>query len=227
MRPLLTIDRARTALVLIDLQEEQKHDPHYAVAGIDQVLANVGKLLAAARANGVRVVHVAFKRNFAVVPPRPFEMRAANGGPSFSDTRSPGTAICPEVAPRDGEPVLFKNDNSAFSEAAFERLLRDAKAERLIIAGVWTEACVAATVRDAIERGYRVLLVKDACGSGTVAMHQTGILNLANRLYGGAVAGTDSACGLMAGVETDVWVPERPVPLLFGYADAERLYEQL
>jgi nicotinamidase-related amidase len=227
MRQSLTIDRARTALVLIDLQEEQKTDPHYAVAGIDQVLANAARLLAAARGNGVRVIHVAFKRDFAAVPPRPFEVRAYDGGPSFSDTRSPGTAICREVASRDGEAVLFKNDNSAFSEAAFERLLRDAKTERLIVAGVWTEACVAATVRDAIERGYRVLLVKDACGSGTVAMHQTGILNLANRLYGGAVAGTDAACGLIAGTEVDVWAPERPVPLLYGYEDAGRLYDLL
>ena len=54
-------------------------------------------------------------------------------------------------------------------------------------------------MRDAIAHGFRVLLVKDACGSGTEAMHQTGILNLANRLYGGAVADTAKACRLFAG----------------------------
>jgi maleamate amidohydrolase len=37
-------------------------------------------------------------------------------------------------------------------------------------------------VKEAIDLGSRVLLVKDACGSGSMAMHQTGILNLANRL---------------------------------------------
>jgi nicotinamidase-related amidase len=99
--------------------------------------------------------------------------------------------------------------------------------EWLVIAGVWTEACVAATVRDAIAHGIRVLLVKDACGSGTRAMHQTGIINLANRLSGGAVAGTATACRLIAGEAAEVWVAERPVPLLFGYADAEKMYEAL
>jgi len=96
-----------------------------------------------------------------------------------------------------------------------------------VVAGVWTEACIAATVRDAIARGIRVLLVKDACGSGTKAMHQTGILNLANRLSGGAVANTVTSCRLIAGAEAEVWVAERPVPILFGYADAEQAYEAL
>ena len=90
--------------------------------------------------------------------------------------------------------------------------MRDIPAEWLIVAGVWTEACVAATVRDAIARGIRVLLVKDACGSGTKAMHQMGILNVANRLSGGAVASADAVVRLLAGGEAQVWMAERPVP---------------
>ena len=51
--------------------------------------------------------------------------------------------------------------------------------------------------------------------------------NLANRLSGGAVANTVASCRLIAGVEAEVWVAERPVPILFGYADAEQAYEAL
>jgi maleamate amidohydrolase len=92
---------------------------------------------------------------------------------------------------------------------------------------VWTEACVAATVRDAIAAGFRALLVKDACGSGTEAMHQTAVLNLANRLYGGAITDTAGAMKLMAGHEVEVWMAERPVPILFNYADAAEHYRSL
>jgi nicotinamidase-related amidase len=227
MRHRLSLDPARTALLLVDLQEEQKHVPEYAVEGIDDILANARRLLDAARARPIKVFYAAYRRDFTKVPPRPLEHRSADGGPAFSNKDSPLTAICAEVAPRAGEPVIYKNDASAFCEGDLEPLLRKAATEWLIVAGVWTEACVAATVRDAIGHGIRVLLVKDACGSGTKAMHQTGIINLANRLSGGAVAGTAAVCRLIAGEEIDVWVAERPVPLLFGYADAEKMYEAL
>jgi maleamate amidohydrolase len=71
------------------------------------------------------------------------------------------------------------------------------------------------------------VLVKDACGSGSVAMHQTGILNLANRLYGGAVADTDGASRLMAGETIIAWQPDRPVPLRFSFEGASELYDGL
>jgi nicotinamidase-related amidase len=227
MRQMMTLDPERTALLLVDLQEEQKHVPEYRVEGIDGILANAKRLLETARSRAIKVFYAAYKRDFDKVPPRPLEHRSADGGPAFSNKASPLTAICAEVAPRPGEPVIYKNDAIAFCEGDLEPLLRKARIEWLVIAGVWTEACVAATVRDAIAHGIRVLLVKDACGSGTKAMHQTGILNLANRLSGGAVTGTATACRLMAGDTAEVWVAERPVPLLFGYADAEKLYEAL
>ena len=86
---------------------------------------------------------------------------------------------------------------------------------------------MAATVRDAIARGFGVLLVKDACGSGTAAMHQTGILNLANRLNGGAVASAEAACRLIAGAAVEVWRHQSPVPFFFTYEDAARQYDML
>lgn len=227
MRRELAIDQRRTALILIDLQEEQRQVPEYRVQGLDNVLANARKLIEAARASDVLVIHTAYQRDFQKVPRRLLEFVAPDGRPAFSDKDSPLTAICREVEPRKGEPVLFKNDASAFCDGELEPLLRVAAVEWLVVAGVWTEACVAATVRDAIARDIRVLLVKDACGSGTRAMHQTGILNLANRLSGGAVADSQTAVRLIAGAAAEVWAPERPVPILFGYGDAEELYRSL
>lgn len=227
MRRKLILDPKRTALVLVDLQEEQRNDPLYAVEGFDAVLSNAQRILAAARSRNLVIAHTAYRRDFDLVPPRPLEHVAADGRPAFSDKDSPRTAICTEVAPQKGETLLYKNDASAFSEPALEPLLRNHGTAWMIVCGVWTEACVAATVRDAIDRGIRVLLVKDACGSGTRAMHQVGILNIANRLAGGAVADTASALRLIAGVEAEVWIAERPAPILFSYDDAEKLYQSL
>jgi maleamate amidohydrolase len=227
MRQPLALPAGRVALLLVDLQEEHRHVPHYLVPDYDRVLANAARLLAAARGAGVPVLHAAYQRDFAKCPPRPLEWRQPDGSAGFSDKADPLTALCPEVAPRPDEPVILKNDNSAFCEGDLEPRLRALGSEWLAIGGVWTEACVAATVRDAIALGLRVLLVKDACGSGTAAMHQTAILNLANRLNGGAVADNATACRLLAGASAEAWVAGRPVPLLYDWADAERLYADL
>lgn len=227
MRAPANLDLKRAALLLVDLQEEQRRDPDYAVEGIESVLANARTLLHAARASGVAVAHAAYVRDFAVCPPRPFEPRRPDGSPTFSDKASPLTAICAEVGPDGAEPVVIKNDASAFSTGELEPWLAGKDVEWLVVAGVWTEACVAATVRDATAAGHRVLLVKDACGSGTLAMHQTGILDLANRLYGGGVADTARTAALLAGGTAEVWSPTRPAPILYTYADAADRYDAL
>lgn len=227
MKQSLTLDRAKTGLLLVDFQEEQRSDPLYRVAGFPTVIANAKALLDCARHSKLSIFHAAYKRDFARVPPRPFEPVAKDGAPSFSDITNPATKICGEVAPIAGEAVIIKNDASAFCEGDLLPALRQSGIEWLVVAGVWSEACVAASVRDAIAAGFRVLLVKDACGSGTAMMHEVAILNLANRLYGGAVADTARACALMAGESAQVWVAERPAPILFDYDDARTAYQSL
>lgn len=158
---------------------------------------------------------------------RRFHPVDANGRSAFSDKDDPLTAICPEVAPIAGEMMLVKTEASAFGAGPAAGRLKAEGIEWLVVAGVWTEACIDATVRDAVSSGFRVLLVKDACGSGSTAMHQTAILNLANRLYGGAVTTTDGACRLMAGETVDAWQVVGSVPLRFTYENAARLYDEL
>lgn len=225
MHAALALPLDRTILLPIDLQEEHRRDPRYLVEGYDKVLANTAALLAAARAGSSPVVHAGFRRDFTRVPPRPFEPVGPDGTPVFSDPATPDIAICPEVAPEPGEAVLWKNDLSCFSDPAFPAMIE--AAEWLVVCGVWTEACVAATVRDAIARGIRVLLVKDAVGSGTLAMSQSGVITLANRLYGGAVCDTSAAADLLSGAERQVWQLVGSAPLRYSGADLAQVWASL
>jgi maleamate amidohydrolase len=227
MRKMLSFAGEAAALLLVDLQEEQRHHSLYRVSGFDRVLGNCAQLIRAARANRHLVIHAAYRRDFASHPPRPFEPTTPDGAPSFSDAADPMTAICAEVAPHPGETIIHKNDASAFCEGTLKPLLAGHGIGWLVVAGVWTEACVAASVRDATANGFRVLLVKDACGSGTEAMHQTAILDLANRLYGGAVTDTLGAAALMTGEPVEAWIAERPVPILYDFSNAAEHYGAL
>ncbi|MER8559164.1 isochorismatase family protein [Mesorhizobium sp. M0074] len=225
MKSPISIKRGKVAAVFIDLQEEHRRDKRYLVEGYGDILANVQRLQEAARANNVPLYHWAYIVDLATA--RPLHPVEASGKSAFSDKDDPLTAICAEVGPATGEMMLVKTDASAFRTGpAAERLKADG-IEWLVVAGVWTEACIDATVKDAVALGFRVLLVKDACGSGSTAMHQTAILNLANRLYGGAVTTTDGACRLLAGETVEAWQVEGSVPLRFSYENAARLYAEL
>ena len=225
MRMPLRVPAGRMAALFIDLQEEHRRDPRYLVDGLEHILEHVARLQQAARASGITVLHAEYIVDAADA--RPFNPIAVDGTPVFSAKGDPLTAICADVAPVDGETVFTKSQPSVFGSGELGALLTSAGIEWLLVAGVWTEACVDATVKDAIRADLRVLLVKDACGSGTEAMHQVAILNLANRLYGGAVVNAEAASRLMAGDAVDAWVVEGAVPLKFTFENAATLYASL
>lgn len=226
MKTPLTIPTTSSALLCIDLQEEHRQDQRLLALEFERVLENTVRLQQAARQNGIPVYHFAYIVDAASAATPAHHPRLADGRSAFSDKDDPLTAICPEVAPVEGERLVIKSEASAFGSGLGDDL-RAAGTEWLYIAGVWTEACVDATVKAAQKLGFRVALVKDACGSGSLAMHQTGILNLANRLYGGAVISADAACRLMQGEAADGWAPEGPVPIRYGYENAADLYRSL
>jgi nicotinamidase-related amidase len=226
MRRLLAIPPSASALLCIDLQEEHRKDERLLAVEFDRVIDNTARLQTSARRNSIPVHHFAYVVDAAAATTLAHHPRLPDGRSAFSDKNDPLTAVCPEVAPVPGERLVIKSEASAFG-TGFGDELKTAGTEWLYIAGVWTEACVDATVKAALKRGFRAALVKDACGSGSVAMHQTGILNLANRLYGGVVVTTDAACRLMAGEEAQGWTPQGPVPIRYGYEDAGAIYEAL
>ncbi len=225
MKKPLKIPPGKAAALFVDLQEEHRGDPRYLVEGYEAILANAARLQAVARGLAVPVIHCAYIVDLACA--RPFHPVLPDGTSAFSDKDDPRTALCLESGPTEGEEVLVKAEASAFGDGRLEPLLRGGDVEWLFVSGVWTEACVDATVKDAVARGFHVVLVKDACGSGTATMHRAGILNLANRLYGGAVVDTDQACRLLGGETADAWMVEGSVPLRYRADSIDTLYDSL
>ncbi|HTV68733.1 MAG TPA: isochorismatase family protein [Rhizobiaceae bacterium] len=226
MRQIVEFQPSLAALVCIDMQEEHRRDQRVLAVDFDATLANVARLQTAARAAGFPIYHFAYIVDVGAGTTRKHHPRTADGKSAFSDKDDPNSTICPEVAPLENEPLIIKTEASAFG-AGFGEDLKQRGIEWLVVCGVWTEACIDASVKDALKRDFRVVLVKDACGSGSVAMHQIGILNLANRLYGGAVVDTAAACSLMSGEIVEGWTPETPVPIRYDYETAAAIYESL
>jgi nicotinamidase-related amidase len=71
-----------------------------------------------------------------------------------------------------GEELLDKPTYSMFGDNGLERRLQARQADTLVITGVETDICVLATVFDAVDRGYRVVLPRDAVTSSTLEAHR-------------------------------------------------------
>ncbi|WGF90829.1 cysteine hydrolase [Marinivivus vitaminiproducens] len=67
--------------------------------------------------------------------------------------------------------VIDKAVYSPFSEHQLSELLRARRVDTVIISGAETDVCVLATVLDAVDKGYRVLVAKDALCSSTDETH--------------------------------------------------------
>jgi nicotinamidase-related amidase len=76
-----------------------------------------------------------------------------------------GHDTVPELYPVAGEPVIDKAGQGAFAYTDLDLLLRIRGVKNLIIAGVTTDVSIASTIREASDRGFDCLLVRD----GTVA----------------------------------------------------------
>jgi len=218
---------SRTAILAVDLQNEYRPDAIWPILRYDAILANTAAAMAAARRAKVSVIHVqawveeAARANYARLNEGlPDGLRSAVAG-------SPGADICAEVAPVSGDIVVRKRWVSAFHDTRLDDDLRERGIENLIVTGVWTDSCVRGSVFDAVYRGYRVFLIKDACGSGTEMMHRVAILDMANRLYGGGVLITAEAVKALSGGAYRAWRCTQPIEFRYDAENYNRLYNAL
>jgi nicotinamidase-related amidase len=167
------LDPATLALVVYDMQVGVLAQ----IADGDRVLANVLRLLAAARERGVRTVFLrhyfmptALQGVYQLRQAKTWERkeRAADTTPLIPHG-SPGFALVPELDPRPGEAVIDKITMSAFEGTPLDIVLRDCGVRAYLIAGVALEVGIEPTVRHSADLGYIPIVVRDACGAGDAA----------------------------------------------------------
>ena len=138
------------ALVIIDVQKAID-DPRWARYGPrnnPKAERNIARMLEVWRTRRWPVYHV---RHDSVEPDSAYR------------PGQPGNDFKVAAAPLAGEPVVVKHTNSAFIGTDFEKRLRTAGHERLVMCGVITNNSVEATVRAAGNLGFETYLVEDAC----------------------------------------------------------------
>jgi nicotinamidase-related amidase len=201
-----------TALVVIDMQRDFLEPGGFGealgndVAKLAAIVPTVQRLLVAARAAGLFIVHT--RENHAPdlsdCPPAKRNrgtprLRIGDPGPMgrVLIRGEPGAEIVPALAPLPGEAVIDKPGKGAFHATGLDAILRDHGVTHLIIAGVTTEVCVQTTMREANDRGYECLLVEDATASYFPAFKQA-VLEMVRAQ--GAIVGWTAQCVEVAAV---------------------------
>lgn len=85
---------------------------------------------------------------------------------------TPGASILQELDVRISDPIIVKKRYSAFFGTALDELLVSLGCNVIIVAGVNTHACVRATVVDAYQRDYEVILARDCIASHDEEHHK-------------------------------------------------------
>lgn len=181
------IDAARTALVIVDLQNDFLHpEGAYARGGQtnDDIAAlpqRVLPLAEALRARGGWVVSTHFtlvpgKGGEPFIAPHLKAMRPFLGKGDFAPG-SWGHDLVDRLKPAD--LTVEKIAYSAFYMTRLEWLLRKAGIDTLIFCGIVTNGGVASTVRDAHVRDFATIVVSDGCAAFSRDTHERAVADLA------------------------------------------------
>jgi ureidoacrylate peracid hydrolase len=81
--------------------------------------------------------------------------------------------VIDELKPLPGDYIVEKRRDSVFQDTEFELWLKAFRANTIIFTGIDTYVCVESSVRDAFNRGYDVILVKNCVASRNPKHHQT------------------------------------------------------
>jgi nicotinamidase-related amidase len=166
------------ALLVIDFVNAYLDPACPLYAGVEETRAAAERLLQAARAAGIPVLH----STVAYTP------GGADGGVFFRKVKAlqcfergrhpHWAAFAPGLEPFADEPVVTKQYASAFFGTSLASTLTSLGVDCLLIAGLSTSGCVRASALDACQHGFVPLVVRQAVGDRDDRVHQSNLFDL-------------------------------------------------
>jgi biuret amidohydrolase len=192
--PDIILEPAVTALLVIDLQvcylpetpsddlSEWNRWKPFRDRLENVVLPNTQKLLGRFRSMERDVI---FAR-IACLTPDGRDRSLSQARPGFNNLLLPlnsaDSQILPQVAPLADEIVVVKTTDSALTGTNLRLLLTNLGIRNVIVCGIFTDQCVASTVRSLADESFNVIVVDDACAAATDELHRAE-LTIINNIY--------------------------------------------
>lgn len=81
-----------------------------------------------------------------------------------------------EVFPK--EKVIDRTSINAWLDTDYRKAIAETKRKRIVVAGLWTEACVLFPALEMLAAGYEVFVPTDACGDVSIEAHERAVTRL-------------------------------------------------
>jgi len=164
----LSLEKSKTALVVIDLQKGIAGRPSAPNAS-DMVVKNAAALAAAFRKNGSPV----FLVRVTPSPDGKDALRPVADQPTPAQTPPPDFAeIVPEMGPKPGDFIITKHQWGAFYGTELDLQLRRRGITTIVLCGISTNIGVESTARCAYEYGYNQVFAEDAMSARAADEHK-------------------------------------------------------
>jgi ureidoacrylate peracid hydrolase len=194
------IDPARTALIVVDVQNDYCHPDGSAgrrggdLSGVNDAVANIQRHIDKAREVGAAVI---FVRNWDETWTDSLAWRTRRPGLADAGRAGSWGAELYKVEPAPGEPLINKQRYSAFVNTALANVLQTMERSTVLMTGTATNVCVESTARHAVFLDYRMVFLSDATATADGPDIQAATLTNMSKHFG-TVASTDEVLAAWA-----------------------------
>lgn len=162
MEPAFTINPARTAVLIMDYENDIVSMLPEDVRG--PLIERASTILKEARQAKLQIIYVVvrFRDGYPEVNLQDKLFSGLKQSGRLVEG-TPGAEIDSRVAPQPGDIVVTKRRVGAFSTTDLETILRSKNISKLVLLGISTSGVVLSTVRWAADMDYSLAIVSDAC----------------------------------------------------------------
>lgn len=174
------MNEQKVAVLVIDMQRDfVDEEAPIKCEGAREIIPEINRLLEYARRKGIPIIYTK-------------EVHRADGidfgielekEPKHCIEGTGGEEIVEELAPKKGDYIVVKRRYSAFLDTDLEILLRGLKVKTLVVTGVATNICVRATVEDAKQKDYHVLVPRECVAATDRDANESNLRDI-NNFYG-------------------------------------------
>lgn len=175
-----------SVVVILNMQNEIIHPDgkigargNAAVVRERGILPHTAALLAAARSSATPVFYLGsgYSENYDELN-RSVTLFAEHEPEGRLQVGSWGARFHPDIAPHDGDSVLYRGGIGCFATTPIATLIPPPQDTRVYVAGVSTRLVVEAAVFEFTDRGYAVSVVEDCCAAASPQAHADAIKTL-------------------------------------------------